>query len=389
MAKRKKDSDDESQFPPLAANLEFLIKNPDRISSMNHKECCELISLCSTVKDKRTAPKFLDVIKAAADRMQLLYDQKTNNANIPNESIELLKDIKNKLELPNMPYNRAVISPSLQVPPTKQTETSLFISTKNNNTANDQLSANVYKHLQAFRNKNPKLKINKVIKYNKGNIIKMPKSEDLDALITFFKSQDSLTKDYNIFIPKPRDPTIVLKKVNKLTKASDIPKIITTINESLNELESEIKVLFEMNSISQSRDIVLRVSPNIYQILSKQKYIYTDMEAVRFEHRIFVKQCKYCHQFNSHKSNDCPLKSNPVCPDCGLSGLHNCTKKNKCINCTNHTKHNTNPPSTTHKPNSMDCPLYKIQHDRIIEQTAFTPFDPSLENHYLVTQTQN
>ena len=389
MAKRKKDSDDESQFPPLAANLELMIKNPDSINSLSHKECHDLISLCSTVKDKRTAPRFLEVIKAAADRMQLLHEQETNNFNSPNESIELLKEIKNKLDSPNVPYNRVISSPSLKIPTTKEKEISLFISTKNNNTAPDQLTSEIYKQIQTFREHKPQLKVNKIIKYNKGNIVKLPKSEDLDELISFFKTQDKITKDYNVYIPKPRDPTIVLKRVNKLTSAKDIPKIISSINDSLKNCENEIKVLFEIGSFSQSRDIVLRVSPNVYQTLSNQKYIYTDMEAIQFQHRVFVKQCKFCFQFNTHKSNDCPIKNNPICVDCGLSGPHNCTKINKCINCTNYHKHNLNSHNCLHKPNNNDCPLFKIQYDRILEQTAFSPQDSIFKDHYLLSQTQN
>lgn len=51
----KKDSDDESQFPPITTDLEFTINNPDSINNMTHKQCYDFIYQCASVKDKGSA----------------------------------------------------------------------------------------------------------------------------------------------------------------------------------------------------------------------------------------------------------------------------------------------------------------------------------------------
>ncbi|KAH9523010.1 hypothetical protein DERF_006561 [Dermatophagoides farinae] len=145
--------------------------------------------------------------------------------------------------------------------------------------------------------------------------------------------------DSNHIIPKPLDPTIVLKKVSKFTRQEDIPNVLANVNEQLKDMQSEIKVLFEYRS-----------------------NLHFHLEAIHFQHRVFVRQCKYCFQFNSHKSTDCPCKNIPICADCGMEGAHQCSKE-------------------------VCRPLYKKQIERVIQITAFKPVNVPA-SHSLTTMIE-
>src|SRR6218665_1912271 len=148
-------------------------------------------------------------------------------------------------------------------------------------------------------------------------------------------------------------PTIVLKRVNKLTNAANIVNIICEINEQLHNKQDEFKFLFTIKSQSSFQDIVLRVSPEILQLLHSMHRIYTDLEAIYFQEKVFVKQCQRCFLFNpDHQSHQC---THNICINCGSEGHHQCSKPQHCINCSS--CQNPPPPhECNHKPNSPQCP---------------------------------
>ena len=125
-------------------------------------------------------------------------------------------------------------------------------------------------------------------------------------------------------------------------------------------------------SQTQYYDAAIRVSPQAYQAIKACGFIYTDYEAVHVKDKIFVRQCQKCFTFNpDHKTNECTRNT---CKDCGTDGNHNCKKNIKCCNCAKH----PNPmyqQNTTHKPNSAECPLYKIQIERTRQKTEYFSID--------------
>ncbi|OTF75526.1 hypothetical protein BLA29_002801 [Euroglyphus maynei] len=371
------DSDTEQPSKIQKIDVDQFITDLDKIPSLDFLQCFDIISTCCSIQDKRSLSKYANVISTAADNMKKIFEDLSNNVDInADDTKSILMDIKNKLSTP-FPYSSIVNKPkalAMDLPKKLSNEFSLFVTAKNG-TASSVINSNVNQIINDSRKTNPCLKINKVIRNNKGNIIKVPNNDDLATLLNHFQNRDDIRQIADVYIPKPRDPTIVLKKVNKFTDSKDLPSILSRVNEHLSGRESEIKVLFEFRSNLYFRDVVLRVSPKVYELISKNDILYTDFEAIKFQHRVFVKQCKFCFQFNSHKSNECPRKNKPICADCGEEGIHHCSKINKCSNCSSYFKNNAQPDLLCHRPNHEDCPLYKRKIERIIQQTAFKHVD--------------
>lgn len=363
-------------------SMDQYIDDPSKIYDLNFSDCFDIIHRCCNPQDKRTIAKYANVIVTAAENMKIKFHDLSTKVNVNSvETKNILLEIKNKLNAP-VPYNLAASKNSYQPPnelKQKSNDLALFIKAKNES-ANVEINSKVNFAISEVRKNKPHLKINKIIRNNKGNIIKIPHTSDLNILINYFKSQDHINQIADVYVPKPLDPTIVLKKVSKFTRKEDLPNILANINEQLKDLQSEIKVLFEFRSNSHFRDVVLRVSPKVFDLISNLDFIFTDLEAIKFHHRVFVRQCKFCFQFNSHKSNDCPRKNNPVCSDCGMEGVHQCSKANKCVNCVFHFKNNVQQSLICHKPNQDICPLYRKQIERILQITAFKPVH--LANNY-------
>lgn len=384
------ESDSELQPPPKTAkhstmDLDSLILDPSPVSSFTQSDCFNLIIECCNLPDKRSASKFLDLIQSAATHWNSISN-KPDQTQHDETVISLLNDIRSKVSSNSSQpksFSQIVSSgPPLtsRIPDPKKQELTLFIAA-NPNQSSDTISKHVNSAITEVRKTKPNLKINKVIRYSKGNILKVPNTDDLDTLIEFFKKYDAISNAAKVFVPTPRDPTIVLKKVNKFTEAKELPKILAQVNDELSGLEDEIRFLFEMRSMSQFRDVVLRVSPKVFQLISANDTVFTEYEAVKFEFKVFVKQCKHCFQFNSHRSMDCPSKTNATCADCGERGSHNCSKINKCTNCSSYFR-TTSPDQLNHRPNSHECPLYKRQAEKLIQQTAFKPQSSSVMQYY-------
>lgn len=133
--------------------------------------------------------------------------------------------------------------------------------------------------------------------------------------------------------------------------------------------KDEIKVISHSEygrnnpNISYS-DVILRVSPNIYQNLKEMKQIFIDYECVSWRNKIMVKQCQNCFTFNpDHKKQDCKLARGCYC---GNIGDNNCENNIKCVNCSKHPKYVNL--TNDNKPNSSTCPLYKGQERHIIDK---------------------
>ena len=356
--------------------LDHYIDNTDAIFDLDFFDSFNIIHKCCNDIDKRSLSKYANVIVTAAENMKSLFLDLNNKLVIDSvETKNILAEIKNKLSTP-IPYNVIAsqkLRPPKEVKPLNN-ELTLVIKAKQGTSIAD-INSKVNQELHEIRKKKPNLKINKILRNAKGNVFKLPNTDDLDTLINHFKTIDQLTQIADVYVPKPLGPTIVLRKVSKLTKYDDIPSILANVNDQLNNLQSEIKVLFEFRSNDHSRDVVIRVSPKIFQLISDMDYLYTDIEAIKFHHRVFVRQCKYCFQFNSHKSNECPRKNSPVCADCGTEGNHTCSKVHKCHNCVTYFKDNVQQSLLCHKPNHADCPLYQRQIDRVLQITAFKHVD--------------
>jgi len=258
--------------------------------------------------------------------------------------------------------------------PTKQINEQTIIIKAISPINSTEVQCEAYDHIKTMQNSSNKFKINKIIKTKTGMLIKTPMNENIDQLIEEFKANDKINHTSYIYKSKMLDPTIVLKKVNKLTDPTSINKIICSMNNQLENCEDDIKVLFPIKSQSSCQDIVLRVSPKVYQIINKTKQVYTDIELINVKDKVLVKQCQKCFQFNAqHKQNDC---HHNFCAECATDGPHKCSHNLKCINCSKHTNQQLKQ-HCDHKANSPQCPLYQTQINRTKDRTCYALIPPN------------
>lgn len=237
--------------------------------------------------------------------------------------------------------------------------------------------------IKSIRSKRKSLKINKLIKTNKGAVIKIPREEDIDNLINEFQHIDSLTVQASIYKPKKLDPVVVLKAVSKQTPIAEIPKLICdpNLNPHLAGCENKMLVLFAIKSIRDYNDVVLRVNPFVYETLMSSGFIYSDLEKIFVKDKTMVRQCQKCYKFD-HKTIQC--SSPKLCPKCGgVSDVnHTCPNLYRCLNCASHTKYKND--DLNHPPNKPSCPIYNDQIKRLINMTCYEGL-----NHDIVQTKQS
>ncbi|UYV84556.1 K02A2.6-like [Cordylochernes scorpioides] len=121
---------------------------------------------------------------------------------------------------------------------------------------------------------------------DRGTILKSPNEQDIDQLIESFSKIDELNQTCKIYKPNQRDPTIVIKNVNKSTDISDLTNIICEMNPELNNFKNVLKVLFPIKSNKPDHDVVLRVSPRACQAIMKANKIYTDVQRCKVRDKV-------------------------------------------------------------------------------------------------------
>ncbi|UYV67771.1 hypothetical protein LAZ67_5001937 [Cordylochernes scorpioides] len=232
-----------------------------------------------------------------------------------------------------------------------------------------QVQQKVNDSIKLLRQEGNKIRINKVFNTRKGTVIKLPKDQDIDRMIESSTKQDDLNQCSKIYKPKLRDPNIVIKSVNKMANLANLSTTLCEMNPELSQLSEEIKVLFPMKTNRPEQDVVLRVSPRVYQIMKRKGKIYTDIQRCDIKDKILVNQCQNCFLFNpNHKRNNCP---NPKkCIKCEKEGEHECPTTVKCCNCVKHPHFRNR--DLEHKPNSQDCPIYKKEMQIIIQRTDYS-----------------
>lgn len=302
------------------------------------KECISTIKMLSNNQLISNILSKIDNIPSNTQPSQSSYAQVTTGQEPLHQYIERKKEISN--------------------------EHTLIVSAKDNNSP-VEVVLQVNNSIKHLRSENKSLKINKVIKSKKGVIIKTPNKEDIDLLMEEFELYDKLSSISSIYVPKPRDPTIVLKAVSKLTNISELPKILCDMNAPLEGMEKKFHVMFALKSNSDTQDVVVRVSPKVYEIIKSLHRVYTYDQAIEIRDKVMVRQCQNCFSYD-HNSKFC--KSPKVCLICGITGTHDCGNINSCINCKNHPKFKND---IHHPPNSRLCPMYRDHFNKIIQNTCY------------------
>ncbi|UYV72275.1 K02A2.6-like [Cordylochernes scorpioides] len=186
--------------------------------------------------------------------------------------------------------------------------------------------------IRVLREENKRVRVNKIINTRTS----ISDEKESNFLKDELCKSTQLTNICKTFIPTKRDPTIMVKNVSKITEVNSFEETICQMNDELKDMKSEIKVLFCTKSNTSTHNIVLRVSPRVYQTIKKlNNKIYTDCERCVVVDRFLVKQCQKCLKFNpTHKTAECP--NTPICRTCGVQGVHDCSGIPKCFNCSQH-----------------------------------------------------
>ena len=121
---------------------------------------------------------------------------------------------------------------------------------------------------------------------------------------------------------------------------------------------------------AQEHDIVLRVRPDVFQIMIRMGFVYTDYQRVNVYEKIFIRQCQGCLQFNpDHGRNECDQS---ICAKCGtkdINAQHTCDTL-KCHNCSSHRNQGLKD-NADHRANTTKCPLYEAQVRRLASRICY------------------
>ncbi|KAF7496023.1 hypothetical protein SSS_09226 [Sarcoptes scabiei] len=390
--------------------LEAHLKDPaSTLSGRSLSEYVKLNGLLHKFSDKRSISKFLPVFKFIQTQIEIGLDQLLQEDDEDADSNNNLTDIKKNLKsiengLSSMNIEMSKISKifapkiSFQSPMKPNTYAQAVRSTPfqtENSSKTNQLKTIIVKSISESNQIPPAIidsKVKKIIndsnikakivniKANKSSVVIKSADDDsknIENLINKINSHSINGNTFKAYSPKKLDPTVVIKGVSI---DNDITTIVSQITKNNSEFDKivnindKIKFIFKMkNRNPRLMDVVLRVAPEVFQIISQQlkNNIYIDFQSCRVEYKVIVKQCQRCYQYN-HRTLEC--KNTPICKSCSneKSPNHHCESNHirVCINCKNHNAYKND---TNHAPNTEHCPIYLSHIKRILDQTNFLP----------------
>ncbi|KAF7496383.1 hypothetical protein SSS_01074 [Sarcoptes scabiei] len=394
---KKMETSAESKLEPHLANPELTL------AGLSLDEYMDLHDLLYQFGDKRSISKYLHVFEYISSQMKnriaeiRLEKQNSNkietiesnlnkmNNNLESMNIEMHKMSKaltprNVFQAPLKPISYAQATSSLPVMNQHQNQPNqlktIILKSNSDSTTPTIMDVKVKKIINETKTKAKIVNI----KTTKSSVIINSAENDnkvIECLVNKINEHHFNSNSFKAYIPKKKDPTIVIKGVsidNNVTTVVNQIKENNSEFENVDDINNKIKFLFKMKKKNPKfMDLVLRVSPDIYQIINQRmrNKIYIDFQYCDTEHRIFVKQCQNCYEYG-HKKSEC--KNSSACRNCGdhWHAEHHCINPNikNCVNCKKHPSFKND---TNHSPNSDHCPLYIAQMKKIMEQTQFFP----------------
>ena len=169
---------------------------------------------------------------------------------------------------------------------------------------------------------------------------------------------------------KKMDPSIMICNVSKEESKEDMIQNLIERNESLksvDDIENKIRYVFDKPAYNEPRHYVFRCDPEVRKLLRlKYDNIKLQWGIYNICDRYITTTCFYCMKFG-HIESKCPAKANNENPTCGrCAGDHRtstCKEEtnNKCINCVNLKKKDTN-----HMVNQKGCEALQAEINKII-----------------------
>ena len=303
------------------------------------------------------------IVASIGDQIALAVKEKINKID---QNKPTFSDV-----LQNMTHHNTL--PQSNSPPPNNTKT-ILINTKDPAKVSTKALQQMIK--TKFNNHTHKIKIKKTFPTQKGLGLIIPaQSKSMDDIIQSIK-RDVDPKDSicNLYQPKPRLPTLLMKGVSKDIEIDEFKSNLC----DLNDIDpSGITNYFPLkgNRNSPTVDNVIRTTPETFQLIESKNFeLFIGNQVCRLRRRVLVDQCQTCFGFGHSKANCNKQNAHPICSHCGVQDEnHNCDKAQpmSCYNCHKHNFFSTKPHN--HRPNHIDCPLYKRRHDQIESQTVYYP----------------
>jgi len=225
--------------------------------------------------------------------------------------------------------------------------------------------------------------INTAATENGNIIVKFEKDDNLDSIKEPLKTEFGSIK-----MKKPLMPKIKVISVPSYFDTSDKNNIVSYVSEQnpfikplLNDENNSFEFLFDYD-VNNHKTLIFKCSPNIRSALHKNNdKIKIGFSLCKIYDHIHVARCSKCCRFGhsfkncksetfscmycaqSHNSKDCPHK--------------NSSENHACTNCSSNKNNNHKQSASTHKTFSYDCPIYKLERNRIISRTDFGIHPPS------------
>ena len=201
------------------------------------------------------------------------------------------------------------------------------------------------------------------------------------------EAKQVLSSDYSVSKSNKKPNQLLPKmKINNLnvddeTTPEDLKTKILQKNQNIeNTLKSKQHAVLEVLFIDRkNNNAVLKVSPDVREVIMLNKRIYVDLESHVVSDCFHAEQCYHCQGYG-HRSNsdNCPRKnSDPVCFFC--TGSHRSStcrhkrnkNKQKCSNCAKSNSHDIKMRANTHNANSKQCPVYLKEIEKVKNKICY------------------
>lgn len=145
------------------------------------------------------------------------------------------------------------------------------------------------------------------------------------------KAIEELGEDYEVIMPKLRNPKIRVTNLSAKRSETDIIECMKKQNECIKDSELRVLRVFDVK-YNETYGAIIESDPKSFNILMEKKTVVIGMDTCNVSESLSVLRCYKCCGYN-HKSNTCMNKK--ACLRCG--GEHEikeCSaERNECINC--------------------------------------------------------
>jgi len=350
----------------LTESIDQSIKNCGNIKSSEKANIIECINGLNKII-KRQNQMIVEAYSTSEDDFKIFVTQQRN---VNKDICERLDELKNSL-VTKQSYSTVLKSgqQSLTDFRDKRSKNVVIIKSKNNAKDSKELKMEVRQTLNRTK-ANVTLKNIRDISKGKGLAIDCETDKDSEELIRSLNSDKAL----EVSKPKLKLPKIAVYGVDSEFNETNIVKEICYRNENIQQfLQSQqnkdidqhlaCKFKFRKTRHDGANTWVLEVSPQLRQLLIKNRKVKIGYNLCRFSEYLQITRCFGCQQYGHIRAN-CPSKE-AVCGNCG--GKHEtktCDPKKVNILCVNCDRHNKNKNrsrklATDHTVFSSECESFR------------------------------